>query len=65
MDLLPWEDGKTPGKKSLIAIAAQGGHLDVMNLLIQAKIFKDKAEQAAEQETEGAKADGAGKGASC
>lgn len=65
MDLVPWEDGKTPGKKSLIAIAAVWGHLDVMNLLIQAKMFKEKAEQTAEQEVEGAKAYEAGKDAPC
>lgn len=48
MDLLPPSeeragDGKAPNAMSLVEMAAQLGHLDVMKLLIQAKIFKDKA----------------------
>eukprot|EP00752_Nemacystus_decipiens_P005271 g4781.t1 len=46
MDLLPCaEEGK---KRSLIELAAALGHVDIMRLLIQAKIFKDRAEQQAE-----------------
>lgn len=49
MDLLPFaEDGKTMSKTSLIEMAASHGYMDVMRLLIQAKMFKDKAEQQAE-----------------
>lgn len=49
MDLLPYEDdGKTMSKRSLIEMAASLGHLDIMRLLIQARMFKDKAEQEAE-----------------
>lgn len=65
MDLLPCEDGKTPVKTSLIEMAAMGGHLDVMNLLIQAKMFKDRAEREALQKVEGADVEGAGKDAPC
>lgn len=50
MDLLPYaEDGKTATNKSLIEMAAGLGHLDIMRLLMQAKMFKDKAEQLAEE----------------
>lgn len=49
MDLLPYtEDGKMLTKRSLIEMAASLGQLDIMRLLIQAKMFKDKAEQQAE-----------------
>lgn len=53
MDLLPFaEDGKTPTTRSLIEMAASYGHVDIMRLLIQANMFKYKAEQ----QTEDAKA---------
>lgn len=56
MDLLPYgEDGNKPSKKSLIELAAGIGKVEIMRLLIQAKMFKDKAEQLAED----AKAKGA------
>lgn len=49
MDLLPYtEDGKAATTRSLIEMAAWHGHLDIMRLLIQAKMFKDKAEQQRE-----------------
>eukprot|EP00903_Cladosiphon_okamuranus_P009088 g8687.t2 len=49
MELLPYtEDGKTATSKSLIEMAAGYGRLDIMRLLIQAKMFKDKAEQLEE-----------------
>ncbi len=63
MDLLPpseerLADGMASKATSLIEMAAQLGHLDVMNLLIQAKIFKDRAEE--EQKGVGLVADGQG-----
>lgn len=46
MDLLPSSSleacgGKPLTSTSLVELAAQCGHLDTMNLLIQAKVFKD------------------------
>lgn len=62
MDLLAFHDEKAlaGGKRllsprSLIEMAAQLGHLDAMNLLVQAKTFKDQAEkEKAEEEERGA-----------
>lgn len=56
MDLLPSSfssegharDGNAPISMSLIEMAAQLGHLESMNLLIQAKMFKDQAAAAVE-----------------
>lgn len=48
MDLLPFDDDGTQVEESLIETAASAGHLDTMNLLIQATMFRDKA--AAEQQ---------------
>ncbi len=50
MDLLPSAKerakyGMSSNATSLVEMAAQLGHLDIMNLLIQAKIFKDRAEE--------------------
>lgn len=50
MDLLPSPKeraryGMASNATSLVEMAAQLGHLDVMKLLIQAKIFKDRAEE--------------------
>lgn len=44
MDLLPGDEDGAP-QSSLIEIAASSGHLDTMNLLIQAKMFKDQAQE--------------------
>lgn len=60
MDLLPVDDDGTQVKESLIEIAASCGHLDTMNLLIQATMFRDKAaEQQQQQQLEDAGTGGA------
>lgn len=69
MDLLPSRhdekkarDGKRqPVATSLVEMAAQCGHLDVMNLLVQAKMFKDQAGKEEAEEGRGA-VFGAGRG---
>lgn len=44
MNKIPFEeDGTTPASASLIHTAACAGHGDVISLLLQAKIFKEKA----------------------
>lgn len=53
MDLLPSSSLEAGGGKpltatSLVELAAQCGHLDTMNLLIQAKVFKDNTGAAVE-----------------
>lgn len=50
MDLLPNEDDGRPCQESLIEIAAMLGNVDILNLLIQAKKFKDRAQAEAEKE---------------
>lgn len=43
----------TVAATSLIELAARLGHLDTMNLLTQAKMFKDKAEEEEKGEEKG------------
>lgn len=53
MDMMPNEDDGTPSKSSLIEYAAFAGSLDSMNLLIQAKMFREEAEEKQRKEKAG------------
>ncbi|CAB1120822.1 unnamed protein product [Ectocarpus sp. CCAP 1310/34] len=53
MDMMPNEDDGTLSKSSMIEYAAFAGSLDSMNLLIQAKMFKDEAEEKQRKEKAG------------
>lgn len=48
MDLLPCLEDERKSPNSLIEFAAGLGKVEIMRLLIQAKMFKDQAEQQAE-----------------
>lgn len=50
MDLLPFDDDGTQIEESLVEIAASRGHLDTMNLLIQATMLRDKAAEQLQQQ---------------